>query len=41
MSQITDPMATRSTSAMKVMKMRIAGASIPELSRQVRARMWG
>jgi hypothetical protein len=40
MSHVTDPTPTRTMSAVTVMKMRIAGASIPELSRRVRARMW-
>jgi hypothetical protein len=31
---------TMTMSPVTVMNMRIAGASIPEVSRQVRARMW-
>ncbi len=40
MSQVADPTPARTMSAMTVMKMRIAGASITELSPQVRMRMW-
>jgi hypothetical protein len=40
MSHVNDAIPTMTMSAVIVMKVRIAGASIPEVSPQMRARMW-